>query len=86
MSTTIRARFSQGILEPLEPLDLEEGREVVLSIIDGDDSGTSLGGESILAMVERIRRSAPTDIWTNLPTDGARNVDHYLYGWPKDRD
>ena len=86
MSTTIRARFNQGVLEPLEPLDLEEGREVVLSIFEADDSGTPVGGDSILAMVERIRRSAPADIWADLPTDGARNVDHYLYGWPKERD
>ena len=29
---TIKARFSGGILKPLEPLDLAEGEEVVVTI------------------------------------------------------
>ena len=32
MSTTIKARFSGGILKPLEPLALREGDEVTLTI------------------------------------------------------
>ena len=32
MSTTIRARFSNGRLEPLEKLKLREGEEVTLTI------------------------------------------------------
>lgn len=32
MSTTIRARFSNGRLEPLEKLGLREGEEVTLAI------------------------------------------------------
>lgn len=32
MSTTIRARFANGVLEPLEDLRLHEGEEVVVSI------------------------------------------------------
>ena len=34
MITNIRARFSEGMLRPLEPLDLEEGAEVTVSIED----------------------------------------------------
>ena len=29
---TIRARYEKGVLTPLEPLDLEEGREVKLDV------------------------------------------------------
>ena len=36
MIATIRAKYTNGQLTPLEPLDLEEGREVVISIEDGD--------------------------------------------------
>ena len=32
MIANVRARFSNGVLMPLEPLDLEEGREVMVSI------------------------------------------------------
>ena len=31
MITRVRARFSNGVLTPLEPLDLEEGKEVTVS-------------------------------------------------------
>ena len=32
MGSTIRARVRGGVLEPLEPLELEEGKEVTLTI------------------------------------------------------
>ena len=32
MEKTIRARFSKGVIEPLENLDLEEGTEVNITI------------------------------------------------------
>lgn len=33
MSTTIKARFSKGILKPLEKLELKEGEEVTVTIV-----------------------------------------------------
>lgn len=35
MIRTIRARFSGGVLEPLEPLALLEGEEIVLALHEG---------------------------------------------------
>ncbi len=32
MIKTIRARFSKGVIEPLEKIDIEEGKEVTLTI------------------------------------------------------
>ena len=32
MIRTIRARYSEGVLEPLEPLALEEGEEIELTL------------------------------------------------------
>ena len=26
----------------------------------------------------------PPEVWNDLPTDGARNKKHYLYGHPKE--
>ena len=44
-----RARYSKGVLEPLEALDLKEGEEVSLSI--DEESSRNSGGEA-------LRRSA----------------------------
>ena len=33
MGTTIKARFSGGVLEPLEKLELTEGQEVTITIL-----------------------------------------------------
>ena len=43
-------------------------------------------GQSILAMFDEIHRSMPEGAFDELPTDGARNYKHYLYGWPKEED
>ncbi|BAF34840.1 hypothetical protein APE_2617c [Aeropyrum pernix K1] len=32
MSKVIRAKYEKGMLKPLEPLDLEEGEELILEI------------------------------------------------------
>jgi len=33
-----------------------------------------------------LRQSIPAEEWDKLPTDGARQLDHYIYGSPKRRD
>ena len=40
-------------------------------------------GQSILEMFDEIHRSMPDDAFDELPTDGAANLKHYLYGWPR---
>ena len=84
MIANVRARFSNGVLEPLEMLELDEGQEVVVSIEDA--TPPAKGKESILEMFERLRNSVPPDSWDNMPTDGAKNYKHYLYGHPKVQD
>ena len=86
---TVRARYEKGVLTPLEPLDLEEGKEVVVSLEDATgppverQAEDSAAGESIPEMFERLRKSIPLGAWDGLPTDGAKNYKHYLYGHPK---
>jgi predicted DNA-binding antitoxin AbrB/MazE fold protein len=41
MSKKVRARYANGVLTPLEPLDLAEGTEVVLSL-----EGTLTAGQA----------------------------------------
>ena len=84
MIANVKARYTNGALVPLEPLDLEEGREVVVAIDEAPLPPPT--GESILEMFERLRKSVPPEAWDNLPTDGAKNYKHYLYGHPKVED
>ena len=84
MIANVRAQYSNGVLVPLKPLDLEEGEEVVVLIKHAPLLGNS--PESMLDMFERLRMSVPPDTWDNLPADLARNKKHYLYGFPKDAD
>ena len=58
MITKVRARYANGVLTPLEPLDLEEGVEVVLSL-EGTLSGgpSDISGE--LTMELKIERGPP---------------------------
>ena len=89
---TVRVRYENGVLIPLEPLDLEEGIEVTVSLEDGtgevsDDAPTRKRG--LAAIVERVKarhEAIPQKEWENIPTDLAKNYKHYLYGHPKEKD
>ena len=74
MALRLRAEYVNGSLKPLEPLELEEGTVVTVSIEEE---------ESILDLVDRLRKSVPEEVWERLPADGAMNLKHYLYGQPK---
>ncbi len=76
---TVRARYEKGVLTPLEPLELEEGVEVVVAV-DG------MTEHPILAIIEAIHRNTPEPGEYRIPRDGAQNYKHYLYGHPKEDD
>ncbi len=81
MITGVKAKYTNGALVPLEPLDLEEGREVVVSVEEArlPDAEAS----SLLEMIDELHRSVPQDVWGSGPSDGAKNYKRYLYGWPR---
>ncbi len=91
MIANVKARYADGVLTPLEPLDLDEGTEVVVSIEDNqgavnDAPSSGKDQESIPQMFERLRDSVPPGTWDDLPTDLARNKKHYLYGHPREEE
>ena len=43
----------------------------------------SNGGESLLEMIDRITGDMTAEEIAQLPTDGAEQHDHYIYGIPK---
>ena len=81
MIAKLKARYANGVLTLLEPIDLEEGHEVIIRIEDG--AGLGRDEDSVLEMFERLHRAAPPGTWDSLPADGAKNIDHYLYCAPK---
>ncbi len=92
MIRNVKAKFTNGTIVPLEPLDLEEGAEVTVSV-EGAPGGASeetpapkRGLAAIVEMVDRLRESYPPDMWDGLPTDLAKNKKHYLYGHPKEQE
>ena len=92
MLTHIKARFYNGALVPMEPLDLEEGQEVRVLVEDahaegsGEASGPKRGPAAVVNMIDELRESYPPDMWDGLPADLAKNKKHYLYGHPKEEE
>ena len=92
MITSVKARYSDGALVPLEPLDLEEGKEVVVSVEDapaGMSGETAAPKRGLAAIVEKVKerqKDIPPEEWADVPTDLAKNHKHYLYGHPREED
>ncbi len=92
MITNVKARYANGVLTPLEPLDLEEGAEVMVSV-EGAPGGVSeetpASKQGLAGIVERVlemQKDIPPEAWDDLPADLAKNKKHYLYGHPKEED
>ena len=93
MVQTVQAKYEYGVLKPSESLDLEDGEVVTvavdasgesepLSVANSGSEGES-AAKSILGMFDEVHDSVPESAWDSVPTDGAINYKHYLYGWPK---
>ena len=86
----VKARYANGVLTPLEPLSLEEGAEVVVTVeaaaaAEAADAPPPKGG--LAAIVERakeLHKDIPPEELDGRPSDGAKNFKHYLYGHPKE--
>lgn len=84
MIANVKAKYSNGVLTPLEPLDLAEGAEVTVSV---EEARSPQGGlAAVVEMVDGLRESYPSDMWDGLPTDLAKNKKHYLYGHAEEQD
>ena len=68
---TIEAIYENGVLRPIQPLDLEDGENVTLTL-----QKRNKDIEDALSILELAQE-------TDLPADFATNVDYYLYGLPK---
>ena len=88
----LRAKYENGVLKLLEPLYVEEGAEVIVSVElvpKKAPEGKPAPKQGLAAIVERVlemQKEIPPEEWDNLPTDLAKNKKHYLYGHPKEED
>ena len=61
-------------------------------VLKSDNGASSEGSEAELVMpaivdrIAEISARVPMSDWEGAPTDGAKNLKHYLYGWPKAED
>ena len=78
MALRLKAEYINGTLKPLEPLDLDEGTVVTLSIEEHEAREKKLPSD--LALIRKLQESIPEEAFDNLPTDGSINYRHYLYG------
>lgn len=51
-----------------------------------DTSQQAPGLPPFLQFVEEISAQVPQEEWKKLPSDLSKNLDHYLYGSPKDEE
>jgi hypothetical protein len=73
----IRAIYENGVFRPLEPVALAEGSQVEFSLVSRDPDCGHPGLAPLLEIASRFPSNP------DLPTDGAAQHDHYLYGAPK---
>ena len=72
---TIRGLVKDGVVVPEAEGQLQEGAEVMIS--SPDLSSGTVQTSLAEAMQDFI------GIGNDMPADGSRNLDHYLYGAPK---
>jgi hypothetical protein len=48
-----------------------------------EPNGTGVNRRPIWEVVDEINAALPADTWDSVPADGSINLDHYLYGAPK---
>lgn len=71
----------EAVTTKLSQLPLEQQQEV-LNFVEFLAQKTA-PPQSIWGKIEAIVEEVPKELWEELPTDGAEQHDHYLYGTPK---
>ncbi len=75
--------LQQTIQEQVRVLSEDEMREVLKYMQNLRKEKKIRKAKPISAIFEDLSNEIPLEEWQELPTDGAENHDHYLYGAPK---
>ena len=81
------ADIEQELIEKVRTLPFEKQKKVLsyaeeLRQQNGGE-GSRVEDLTIWEMVKDVILEVPAEAWEELPKDGSRNVDYYLYGAPK---
>lgn len=74
--------LTQVVAERMQVLPIEK-QQKVLEFVESIEGSAKPQKQSLLDKLEAISKRVPDEVWEKLPTDGAENIDHYLYGAPK---
>jgi hypothetical protein len=82
------ANLERIIQERVRALPLDKQQKVLALVEemlceDEQEPERPKDSRPIWEIIDEISRQAPPGTWDDLPTDGAINHDHYLYGAPK---
>src|SRR6266446_6838281 len=83
------ANLEDKLIDKVRALPVDKQQEAlrVLENLAGgasaEPNGTGMDRRPIWEVVEEINTGLPADTWDKVPTDGSINLDHYLYGAPK---
>ena len=75
LSETDQERIASLILQEVETLRKQQELEKQAGYAQA---------QAFLQRIAKIRESIPKEEWQKLPSDASKNVDHYLYGSPKE--
>lgn len=82
MTQHLKAIYEGGVFRPLEPVQLAEHQEVNL-LLETPDETRPGADRPIWEFAAELVRDIPEGALNALPTDGAAQHDHYLYGAAK---
>ncbi len=78
------ANIEESVIEKLRGLPVEKQQQV-LEFVENLTAPVAPNKDdrSIWEVIREITADVPDEEWAKLPTDGAEQHDHYLYGSPK---
>lgn len=76
------SRIEEAIVERLQALDADEQKRV-LDFVERIERQKRQPAKTLWDAIQDIVKDVPDEVWERLPTDGAEQHDHYLYGSPK---
>lgn len=82
------ANLEEQLIDKVRALPASKQQEALrlLDSLAGERSepnGRGTDRKPVWQVIDEINASLPSDTWENVPTDGSINLDHYLYGAPK---
>lgn len=78
------ANIEDSVIEKLRGLPLEKQQQALQFVENLAEHPTANKDDRpIWEVIREISAEVPDEEWAKLPTDGAEQHDHYLYGSPK---